>query len=398
MANIEEMDQLRIQRIQNFKNVITGNGKIDHIPHFGNYWSWKYYDAGYKLSEALVDYDKMADAMAQFFGRYPMDVCFEMGFRNPVKVAQHLGRDNDYIFDDRNYSISIKDQCVIEDEDYDKLIANPEKFLWESFLPKKYSVFTQEGNSIAFQEFISRFMEFGATLGRIVGIAGQYGMPSFADPNDPTGATSFGYELLFSSLRGMKKLARDIRRMPDKVWAACEALDSVVFNPSLERFRSGAMGSNPNTMVDMNPVMLGHIMLNPKQFEKFYWPYLQKIAQTAEEKDKLVFLFAEGSIAPYLEFFQELPKNRFAILSELDDVYEMKRALPNCVIAGGPGTDLLGGGTPEENIMYAQKLITEIGGNDHRFIFAPGKMISFPHDCKRENLSAICQYLESIHY
>ena len=158
------------------------------------------------------------------------------------------------------------------------------------------------------------------------------------------------------------------------------------------------MGSNPNTMVDMNPVMLGHIMLNPKQFEKFYWPYLQKIAQTAEEKDKLVFLFAEGSIAPYLEFFQELPKNRFAILSELDDVYEMKRALPNCVIAGGPGTDLLGGGTPEENIMYAQKLITEIGGNDHRFIFAPGKMISFPHDCKRENLSAICQYLESIHY
>src|SRR5699024_2291831 len=110
---------------------------------------------------------------------------------------------------------------------------------------------------------ISRFMEFGATLGRIVGIAGQYGMPSFADPNDPTGATSFGYELLFSSLRGMKKLARDIRRMPDKVWAACEALESVVFNPSLERFRSGAMRSNPNTMLDMNPVMLGHIMLNP---------------------------------------------------------------------------------------------------------------------------------------
>lgn len=398
MANMEAMDQLRLSRVQNFKNVVTGKGKVDHIPHFGNYWSWKFYDAGYKLSEALYDYDKTVDTMEQFFKRYPMDIVYETGYRNPVKVFEPLGRYNDYIFDDKNYSISIHDQCVIDDEDYDKIIADPKRFLWETFLPKKYSAFTKDGNSMDFHAFVGRLMEFGGTQGKITEIMHQYGIADFVDDGDPTGRWGFGYELLFNNMRGMKKLARDMRRMPDKVLAACEALNSITLDAQFAAYYQKPAGSNPQTCVDMNPVMLGHILLNPKQFEKFYWPYLEKIGKAAEELDKLVFVFAEGSIAPYYDFFQQLPKDRFVILSELDDVRDVKKNLPNCVACGGPGTNLLYGGTPEENIEYVAKLIEEVGGDDHRFVFSPSKMISFPNDCKRENLAAVCQYLNSIHY
>lgn len=140
MADMEAMDKLRLERIQNFKNVITGKGKVDHIPHFCNMFTWKYYDAGYKFSEALFDYDKMYDTMKQFYTRYPVDICYETGFRNPVQVTSVLGNANDYIIDDDTYSLSIKDQSYMADEDYEALIADPKKYLWETFLPKKFCV------------------------------------------------------------------------------------------------------------------------------------------------------------------------------------------------------------------------------------------------------------------
>lgn len=398
MPDINEMEQLRKSRTQNFKNIITGQGKIDHIPHFGNYWSWKYYDAGYKFSDALYDYNKMYDAMDQFFRRYPMDVCYETGWRNPVQATGILGNSNDYIIDDDAYSISIHDQSYMDDDDYEALIANPKKYLWETFLPKKFSVLKNQNNSVDFRKFMDKYLEFGGMMGKIGGLANSYGLTNFADPNGAADYWGFGYEILFCIMRGIKKLSVDLRRRPEQVAAACQALDEVFALPRLERGYAQPRGTNPEYCVDMNPVMLAHIILNPKQFERYYWPQLKRIAKVAEERDKLVFLFIEGSSKRFWDFFREFPKDRFVLLSELDDVYEMKEALPNCVIAGGMPTDLLGRGTPEQCVDMTKRLINDLGGADHRYIFSTGKMISFPNDCRRENLSAICDYLSGLSY
>ena len=396
MADMEAMDKLRKARIQNFKNVVTGKGKVDHIPHFGNFWSWKYYDAGYKFSEALWDYDKMGCALEQFYKRYPMDVVYENGWRNPVQVTGTLGRKNNYIINDELYSISIKDQCYMDDDDYDALISNPKKYLWETFLPKKFEVLQNEKNSVDFRKFFEKYLEFGQKMGEFVGLSRQYGIADFCAPNAAVDNSGFGYELLFSSMRGMKKLSIDLRRKPEQVLAACQALDETFAFPRLERAYAQPAGSNPEFCVDMNPVLIGHIILSVKQFEKYYWPHLQRAAKFAEEKDKLVFLFVEGTGKRFWEFFQELPKNRFVILSELDDAREQEKALPNCVTAGGMPVDLLGEGTPEQCVAKTRDLVEELGGPEHRYIFSVGKMVSFPQDCKRENLLAICNYLNDL--
>lgn len=398
MPDISEMVQLRKHRTQNFKNVITGQGKIDHIPHFGHYWSWKYYDAGYKLSEALYNYDNMYDSMDQFFKRYSLDVCYDTGRRNPVQVTSILGNSNDYIIDDDVYSISIRDQSYMDDEDYEALIANPKKYLWETFLPKKFSVLKNQNNSVAFCQFLDKYREFNSVMGKIQKLANSYGITNFSDPNGAVAPWGSGYEVLFNIMRGMKKLSIDLRRRPEQVTAACQALDEIFAFPRFEKGYQQPKGSNPEFCVDMNPIMLGHIILNPTQFEQYYWPYLQRIASFAEQQDKLVFLFIEGAAKRFWDFFREFPANRFVLLCELDDVYEMKKALPNCVIAGGMPADLLGSGTPQQCVDMAKRLIEDLGGTDHRYIFSTGKMISFPNDCKRENLTAICNYLNSISY
>ncbi len=398
MNEMENMNDLRLSRIQNFKNIITGQGNVDHIPHFGNFWSWKYYDAGYKFSEALNDYGKMEKAILEFVDRYKMDSIYETGWRNPIQVTGILGNSNDYIINDETFSISIKDQSYMDDDDYEALAANPKKYLWETFLPKKFPLLKNDPNSEEFQTFLNKYLEFGGVLGKIGGEIAGRGMATLADPNGPADYWGFGYELLFCIMRGMKKLSIDLRRRSDAVDAACQALDETFAIPRLERGLAGPDGSNPEFLVDMNPVLLAHVILSQKQFERFYMPQINRVNRAVTEKDKLVYLFVEGSFERFWDYFRDLPEGHYAYHVELDDIFRSKEALPNMVMAGGMPSNLLGSGTPEECVDYAKKLIDEIGGNDHRFIFSEVKMVSFPKDCNRENLIAICDYLNSIHY
>lgn len=398
MHGTNNMNELLMKRAAQFRNATTGKEKVEFIPHFSNMWSWKYYDAGMKLTDVLYNYDMIYDACEQFYQRYKVDFLYETGWRNPTKVTTALGHDNNYIIDDTNYSIAIRDQQFMADGEYDQLIANPTKYLWETFLPEKFSRFRDENNSSVFGEFMGNYAEFGGLLGRIGGMAAEkYGMPALANPNAPVDFWGNGYEILFCVMRGMKKLSIDLRRMPDKVAAACEALDSVFAIP---RFERGMAIGEPslNTVCDMNPVMLAHVILSPKQFERFYWPILQRCNTACKEKDMTSLLFVEGSGKRFWDCFRDLEKDHFAIICELDDVYEMKQELPNMTIGGGMSADLLGRGTPEECVAQTKKLVEDIGGEDHRYIFSTGKMLSFPKDCNRENLAAVCDYLSEINY
>ena len=309
-----------------------------------------------------------------------------------------LGNSNDYIINDENYSLSIRDQAYMDDEDYEKLIDNPQKYLWEDFLPKKFSVLKNHENSVDFRAFVNKYLEFGGALEEIGQIVASHGGADFSDPDGLAVAYICGYELLFNNIRGMRKLSMDLRRRPGQVEAAVQALDEFWSIPRLERVYQQPKGTNPNYCVDTNPVLLGHIILSPKQFEKFYWPHLERVAKCAEERDKLIYFFVEGSSKRFWDFFRELPENHCVYHRELDDIFEAKEALPNCVMAGGMPVSLLGRGTPEQCVEYTKELIDRLGGEDHRYVFAPEKMISFPQDCKSENLKAICDYLNSVKY
>lgn len=389
-----DMSTLRQERIQLFKDAIQQKKKPERVPYFGNLFSWKIQDAGYKLSEALYDYDIMQKVLDHTFETYPIDCCYETGWRNPIQVTESLGND-EYVIDNDTNSISLHDQCFMSTDEYDELILNPKKFLWEKVLPRKYKLLQSENNSNAFKNTLGKYAEFGRFMGSSSERMREiYGLPSFFDPNSAFDAFGNGYEFLFNFLRGIKGLSTDIRRDPSRVMAAVEAINETFAIPRIQRAANQLKGTNTDFCVDMNPVLLGHSILSPKQFEKFYWPHLKRIADYAVENDKLVYYFVESECERFWDFFQDLPKGHFAIHVELDDIFALKKKLPNICVAGGMKTDLLASGTPEQCVGYAKKLLDELG-SDGGFIFSENKMISFKRDCKAENLKAVSEFVRA---
>lgn len=392
-----DANKLRKERIQLFKDAITGNNPM-RPPHFGNIWSWKIYDSGHKMSEALHSYEITEKVLRHTSETYPIDSIYEYGWRNPVQATDVLGN-NEYIIDDEANSISIMDQCFMEEEDYDALIANPKKFLWEVYLPRKYKTLRDKDNSDLFRQFLGEYGKLGASVGRFGQmLQEEYGLAELANNVAVFDHWGNGFELLFNSMRGIKGLSYDIRRCPEKVEAAIEALDETFLKPRRERAMAQlTKGTSPEFAVDLNPVMLAHTILSPKQFERFYWPHIKCIADYALQEDKLVYLFVEGDSTRFYEFFQELPENRFAVHVEQNDIFDMKKKLPNVTVAGGMPCTLLGGGSPEQCVDYAKKLIDELG-YDRKFILSEDKMMSYPADCKRENLKAVSDYIFAFRY
>lgn len=110
---------------------------------------------------------------------------------------------------------------------------------------------------------------------------------------------------------------------------------------------------------------------------------------------KTVLLYVENSILRFKDYFQDYPKGFFTIVPETDDVFELRKELPNMCIAGGMPTSLLGYGTPEQCVDRVKLLRDELGDG---FMLSRDKMISFRNDCKRENLLAVCDYLQAFRW
>lgn len=366
--------------------------KPDRIPILSNAWNWKYLDAGYTLSEALYDTKLVRQSIYHYLDLYPTDVIFEIGTRNPFSFTQYLGSDKHYIIDDAIGGMNIVDESFLEPEEYDELINDPMKFIWEKFLPRKCKKLQMSTNGQAYVEGMNAFIKYLVSyMGLQYVMKYKYGVPTLYDMYCPFYMMN-GPDIMMDFMRGIKGLSRDMRRMPDKVKAACDALDTI-YEPDMSAY-NGPFGHNMDTAFDGAMVYIAHTIMNPKQFEMYYWPGLQKAAEFAKKWDKTVLLFVEGDSERLYPFFKQLPKGHFALLAEQNDIFKMRKELPNICVAGGMPATLLGGSDPKTCVDYARRLCEELG-SDGGYIFSSDKMLSYPSDCKRENWKAVCEFVAS---
>lgn len=54
--------------------------KTERIPHFANVVTWKVFDAGYTLSQAMTDFDIMEKTVIHFLNKYPVDAVLDVAF------------------------------------------------------------------------------------------------------------------------------------------------------------------------------------------------------------------------------------------------------------------------------------------------------------------------------
>ena len=143
---------------------------------------------------------------------------------------------------------------------------------------------------------------------------------------------------------------------------------------------------------DYDLTLLCHTILNNRQFEELLWPFMKETFDVLAEKKMTVRLFMEGSSKRFWDYFKDLPKGLIVMHPEADDVFEIRKELPNVAIMGGMPVQLLGNGTKEECVDRVKCLFDELG-KDGGFILSQDKMVSFRNDAKPENVKAVCEFV-----
>jgi uroporphyrinogen-III decarboxylase len=141
--------------------------------------------------------------------------------------------------------------------------------------------------------------------------------------------------------------------------------------------------------------MLAHSILNEKQFEELYWPYMKKAIDFCAEKNIRILLYCEAEVLRLAEFLQEIPKGLAILQHEKDDIFELRKRLPNMALMGGMPLDVLGNASPKECVDHAKKLIDTLGDG---FVLCQNKMGCTKNDINRENLLAVNEFALNYNY
>lgn len=385
-ANPKELFEYRINLIR----TAMSHQKTERVPIMGNVQNWMYMDAGYTVLEAARDYEKCEDSGRKFVQKYAVDtINFGAGcVRNPTQLYDALGQNDTWAAagDENNINAIFEDEMIKADE-YDEMIEDYEKTIYEKALFrtfKKTKDFTLEqwvAATKAAKDFADARKNISAKLREEFGIADQVNVP---------GASLFLNNLM-DTYRGLKGLSLDLRRQPDKVAAICEIRDEIITNAVVDQFKANP-GKNMNEPYDVTMGFLAHILLTPKQFERFYLPGLDKVAKACEKYDKQMFLNTEADFLRFGDYFNNYKKGVINCAVEMDDPFEVRRKCPNIGIVGGLSVDIMGKGTPEQCIDMAKKAIDEIGCDGGLWL-APNKFVTYDYDMKSENLKAVCDFV-----
>lgn len=256
------------------------------VPTISNFWTWPILDAGYTFKEAMYDYDVMEKINDEFVNRYQFDCYFDFLTRNPFKVTEALGGGVHQISEsgDQIYAL---DTFKLKREEYREFIDDPDRVYWEKIFQRYCKPDLTLGE---LRKALEEFFIFGDYSSRMLhkyvetdGALNYYGV--VCQPP---------FETLFDMLRGIKEISVDLRKVDhgllkevmDHLWAT--DLEPYLMSTVESEDREGYIA--PITFIH-----LGTSILNTKQFEELYWPYMKKIIDVAAAHGKKVSVLCESA-------------------------------------------------------------------------------------------------------
>jgi len=356
------------------------------VPMAANFFTWKYLDAGYNLNVALRDYDILEKVNREFHELYRFDTYSDMGGRNQIRVSDALGAKFHYV-DESGEFVVADDRELIKDGEYPEYMADPLAFGWTKMFPR----YVKPGLTLAelgeaMQEFMAYTqytMKMNDVLLNEMGALCTLPMTSMV---------MTPLESLFNGNRGIKATASDIRRNKEGLKEVMDFIWDAQCEPALQ---AGLVVDPTPYVAPIATVFLAHSILSVKQFEELYWPYLKRIIDAAVAASRRIYIFSEAEMLRFADFFDDVPKGTMMIQVEQDDIFAVRKRLPNIVLAGGMPTHLLGHATAQECVDYAKHLIDELGEG---YVFSQDKMMSYRNDATRENLLAVSDFVLNYAY
>lgn len=369
-----ENKQLYNERRELFNNAFELKPN-KRTPIFSNFWTGKLLDqTEHSLKEVLSDYDLLEKTICDFQDTYNFDSHFDLGTRNPIRVVKALGVEGFHRISDDDF-VNVVDHHIMEGDEYKEYVENPNKF----FYSKVFQRYCPDLTIGQLQEASREYADFMAFTAKIT--------KKFAEEYECVPVSPLyikePLEYFINSLRGIKELSIDIRRNQEELLAALDAIYETIMLPGMDRVIAT---DTSQYLGDAYTSFMAWSILNEKQFAKFYWPYFIKCFDKMIGAGKKLFFMSESTLLRFEKFFQDIPAGHLMIQLEQDDIFEVRKKLPQLALAGGMSPELLGHGTKEECVDYAKKLIDELGPG---FVLSQTKMMSYRADCKGENLKAV---------
>lgn len=300
-----------------------------------------------------------------------------------------------------NDAFQICDGTYLYDEEFDEFLHDPTHFFITKVYPRKFkglealskvrfnnpveydmyiniATFAQPEVQAAL-ETLKRGGEASAKwLGGLMNIAGAIGAAGF--PLGAAGAQTCPFDMFSDNIRGMINAITDIHERPEKLLAVLDYITEICIN--------NAVGTAKALNLDYLFIPLhGGVdqFMSRENYQKFYWPGLQKLMLALIDNGVIPFVFCEGEYNRRLDIIKDIPKGKAIYMFEKVDIAEAKRILGDTACIGGNlATSLLAYGSKEEVVEETKKMID---------ICAPGG--GFFMDCsivldnaKRENLEA----------
>ncbi len=273
----------------------------------------------------------------------------------------------------------------MEPDEYDALIKDPVDFIANTILPRACrNLSTPKDAMAAWTRFgveVERFGNAGKQVGATLGELGYGALP--------TGGAYTALDIIGDFLRGIPNTVLDLRRHPDKVKAAVEALYEPLFKYAMAYKKLGFEWV-------MIPLHLNEY-LSPKLYKEFYWPMLKKMIVELYKEGVRSRVFFEGHHEPHLETILELPRGWGVAYFEKTDIVKAKEVLKdNCCVAGGLPISLIVSGTPEKIDAHIKELFEQVkpGGG---FILSPS-IGTAPAETPLENIRAVIDAVEKYGY
>lgn len=273
----------------------------------------------------------------------------------------------------------------LEVDEYDQLIADPYKCVWDIMLPRLYTEIGKGGPE-AYKAITKGFFSFvssmGALAGGYAGIANKYGKSTYSMVGN---SAKVPFDYLADQMRSFTGALADIRRCPEKVLAANDALLPIALKSGLAR---NATKYN-RTYIALH---MG-TYLKPADYAKFYWPTFKALVEGIDAAGSASTIFAEENYTPYLDYLYDLPAGQL-LMFEYGDPKIIKNKLgKQHILAGFYPLTMLNTATKEQCIDKAKELIDILapGGN---YIFMFDKSMIRLGSINIDNLKAVLSYVK----
>jgi hypothetical protein len=289
------------------------------------------------------------------------DVCFQ--YREPAEADAYMKR-----------------------EEYGELIADPTRYLYETWLPRVCGEVNAKGAPVTYRNNLSfvkggmamldYFHAFGPQVERMHRECGTVSAIQ--------GMLKAPLDILADKLRGYIGLAFDLKEIPELALAACEAL-----MPHLGHLALTSADPEGNLPI---PIWMHRgctPFISKDLFETVYWPTLKPIVDALWAQGNQVLFYAEGNWDAHLERFAELPEGSIIFHLDRSDPEKAHRVLGKkfCLSGGVPNT-LLAYGKAEAVRAHCRKLIETIGADGGYIMDASAIM---QNDASVENLRAMTE-------